>query len=400
MKKVETPAWLKTSALLLLIAQNVSLVLTMKVSMGNGAAPYIVTVAVLLTELLKLCICLVVIYFYIQKPFDWGSVWSAEGLKMAVPALLYVVQNNMLYFALSRLEPAVFQITYQLKIATTAMFSVLMLKRTLSRAQWVGVGLLLPGVCLVQLSRLSGAAVVEPSVAAVLLAPAAAGGSGSSNSSSSSAGGVGGGADGSGFHTWDHVHHSSNHPLATAGHQPDQAVSFIEQIIGFVAVLLSCVTSGFAGVYFEKVLKSAQSLSLWERNIQLAVYSIVIASISVVTKDLGRVMDEGPLVGMSVSSWVVVLLQAAGGLVIAVVVRYTDNIAKAFATSVSVIISCTLSIFFFNFHPPLIFFLGASLVGLAVRFYSAKEKDWLVHFILVQMLGWKEINGTQFVLPK
>ena len=374
----ETPTWFKSFALLLLIAQNVSLVLTMKVSMGDGATPYIVTVAVFMTELLKLVICVVVIYVYQGKTFNWMSISQVEGLKMAVPALLYVVQNNLLFFAVSRLEPAVFQITYQLKIATTALFSVIMLKRTLTRAQWAGVGLLLPGVCLVQLSRLSSAENDDVIVPVLINANV--------NSTSSNM-------------ILNNVAQISLSPGVGLGVAPlHHGVSFLGQLLGFVAVLFSCVTSGFAGVYFEKVLKSAKSLSLWERNVQLATYSILIAGASVIMKDFQRVITDGPFVGMSMSSGIVIVLQAAGGLVIAVVVRYTDNIAKAFATSVSMIISSILTIFFFDFHPPLIFFIGAGLVGMAVRFYSAKPGDWLVETVLVQMLGMASEN--KFVLPK
>ena len=377
----ETSTWFKSFALLLLIAQNVSLVLTMKVSMGDGATPYIVTVAVFMTELLKLVICVVVIYVYQGKTFNWMSISQVEGLKMAVPALLYVVQNNLLFFAVSRLEPAVFQITYQLKIATTALFSVIMLKRTLTRAQWAGVGLLLPGVCLVQLSRLSSAENDDIVVPSLVNANA----NGNATSSNMILNNV--------------VAQIDLSPGVGLGVAPiHHGVSFLGQLLGFVAVLFSCLTSGFAGVYFEKVLKSAKSLSLWERNVQLATYSILIAGASVIMKDFQRVITDGPFVGMSMSSGIVIVLQAAGGLVIAVVVRYTDNIAKAFATSVSMIISSTLTIFFFDFHPPLIFFIGAGLVGMAVRFYSAKPGDWLVETVLVQMLGMASEN--KFVLPK
>ena len=121
MAKNEVSSAFKSAALLLLVAQNVSLVLTMKASMGDGAVPYITTVTVFLTELLKLFICIIVVYVYQGKTFNWMSITQVEGLKMAVPAFLYVVQNNLIFFALSRLEPAVFQITYQLKIATTAI---------------------------------------------------------------------------------------------------------------------------------------------------------------------------------------------------------------------------------------------------------------------------------------
>lgn len=59
------------------------------------------------------------------------DVWEkpTDLLKMAVPACLYVLQNNLNYIAVSNLDGPTFQLLYQLKILTTALFSVLMLKR-------------------------------------------------------------------------------------------------------------------------------------------------------------------------------------------------------------------------------------------------------------------------------
>jgi len=42
------------------------------------------------------------------------------------------------------------QVTYQLKILTTALFSVTMLRKTLSRVQWMSLLLLFVGVAVVQ----------------------------------------------------------------------------------------------------------------------------------------------------------------------------------------------------------------------------------------------------------
>ncbi|CAF4718558.1 unnamed protein product, partial [Rotaria magnacalcarata] len=41
--------------------------------------------------------------------------------------------------------------------------------------------------------------------------------------------------------------------------------TWLQQAIGFGAVLLASVTSGFSGVYFEKILKTG-STSVWVRN--------------------------------------------------------------------------------------------------------------------------------------
>ena len=66
----------------------------------------------------------------------------------------------------------------------------------------------------------------------------------------------------------------------------------------------------------------------------------------------------------------VVVVQGAGGLLVAVVVKYADNILKGFATSVSIILSSVLSVYLFDVSLSLVFLLGALLVSLAVVVYG------------------------------
>ena len=67
----------------------------------------------------------------------------------------------------------------------------------------------------------------------------------------------------------------------------------------------------------------------------------------------------------------VVLLQAAGGLLVALVVKYADNIQKGFATSISILISGVVSYFMFNLVVNQQWLMGACCVFYAVFLYSS-----------------------------
>merc|ERR1719506_1380024 len=80
-----------------------------------------------------------------------------EALRVFVPAACFTLQNNILYVALSNLEPLVFQITYQIKTLLTALLSVRLLGRSFSRCQWISQAALTVGVALAQLDNASPA---------------------------------------------------------------------------------------------------------------------------------------------------------------------------------------------------------------------------------------------------
>ena len=61
--------------------------------------------------------------------------------------------------------------------------------------------------------------------------------------------------------------------------------------IGFVAVLFSCISSGFAGVYFEKILKGSTT-SLWLRNIQLGLFASFLSFATMMFKDGAHVQQH------------------------------------------------------------------------------------------------------------
>lgn len=114
---------IKYISLVFLVAQNTAVVLTMHYSRlvtGDGGKIYLVSTAVVLTELMKFVISMSMI-FYISN-FDVQKtgkllyleiiVKGHETVKLSVPSVLYTIQNNLVYVALSHLDAATFQVNY------------------------------------------------------------------------------------------------------------------------------------------------------------------------------------------------------------------------------------------------------------------------------------------------
>lgn len=124
---------------------------------------YLTSTAVFMNEVIKLTVCLTFALYDISRTISPSSpatslfsgvtsaVFTGDSWKLAIPASLYVLQNSLQYIAISNLESATFQVTYQFKILPTAIFSVLLLKRTLLPRQWLALALLMVGVAIVQI---------------------------------------------------------------------------------------------------------------------------------------------------------------------------------------------------------------------------------------------------------
>ena len=289
----------------ILVVQTTALVLLLKL-----AGSYNISIAILLSECSKLIISLLI--HFIQTPDMnlknlYSSLFGQDSsfTSVIVLALLYFAQNNLLFFAIAHLDAATYQVTAQLKILTTALFSALMLNRRFSTMQWLSLILLTVGMVLIQLPSFSSA---------------------SSNS-----------------------------------------------LNGFLAVIAACISSGFAGVWFEKMLKETK-VSLWIRNIQLSLFSIIPALVlSFSTSSLDGLFNLNKRV------LAIIFMQSVGGLLVSYVIKYTDNIIKSFAGSISIILTCICSVYFFDFKITSIFLTGFLLVILAstmyAYFWNADSKD-------------------------
>ncbi|ORY05521.1 nucleotide-sugar transporter [Basidiobolus meristosporus CBS 931.73] len=317
----------KYLSLCTLVVQNSALVLLLRYSrivQQPGQPLYIASTVVFFAEIMKFLVCL---YFLYKESGKWSIFVSTvnEELienfsdinKMVIPSGLYAIQNNLLFVALSNLEAATFQITYQMKILSTALFSVILLGKRLSRNKWVSLVLLMVGVILVQLPASKG--------------------------------------------------------VTSTTDEETSLVNGQNPFIGLIAVIAACLSSGFAGCYFEKMLKR-NSTSMWVRNIQLGIPGTLFSLIAMMFNDGQAIASQGFFQGYDLLTWVVVVNQALGGLLVAVVVKYADNILKGFATSLSIIISSVISFYLFNFHPSPQFALGALIVITSTFMYGRPER--------------------------
>lgn len=143
-------------------------------------------------------------------------------------------------------------------------------------------------------------------------------------------------------------------------------------LFGFACVCIACCLSGFAGVYFELLLKSTKK-SVVMRNIQLSVYGIVAGILQVFIQDKTLVLHKGFFHGYDSAVWVMIFVQSLGGLLVAVVVRYADNILKNFATSVALLLTLLLSIVIFNTNPTIYLVMGNVVVIISTVYYNFLE---------------------------
>jgi len=206
-----------------------------------------------------------------------------------------------------------------MKILTTAAFSVLLLRRKLSSGQWLALLFLAIGVGVVQIQA-GTARVTSTNVVS------------------------------------------------------DIDVYTMNALKGFVAVAAACFTSGLAGVYFEMVLKNSQT-DLWVRNVQLSLFSLLPALAPVLFAHASSVrLGAGWLSvvfrNFGAWAWATVAVQVLGGLITAMVIKYSDNILKGFATSLSIVISFLASVVLFDFKITFTFILGSVIVLIATWLYS------------------------------
>lgn len=199
--------------------------------------------------------------------------------KMGILALIYGAMNILSFVSLRNISAGIFTIFAQLKILTTAVCSSVILGRSYSSTKWRALISLMLGVLLFS----------EP--------------------------------------IWNNADMSKN---------PEGGNVFL----GTSAVLIEVSLSGFASIYFEKVIKTdPEQMGIWERNYQLAFTSIPVY-IGFMLYDRGGESGFGG--GWSITAAMLSFLGAAGGLLVALSIKHGDSILKTLATTGAIVFSAIL----------------------------------------------------------
>lgn len=214
--------------------------------------------------------------------------------RMAVPAVVYLVVNLISYPALARINASVFTAISQLKVLATAFFAVVMLGTPISGRKWRTLVLMVLGVTLVSVESAPGG-------------------------------------------------HADDAERGDRGG--------VDYAVGIACAATQTMLSGFGSIYFEMVLKrgggggggGGEGFSVWDRNIQLALYSIAIYA------PMAWVETGGDLLaGWTPLVWGIACLHAAGGILVALSVLYTSSVTKTVAVCASLVLTTVLGNAFFD----------------------------------------------------
>ena len=242
--------------------------------------------------------------------------------RMAVPALVYLVVNLISYPALERINASVFTAISQLKVLATAFFTVVMLGTPVSLRKWRTLTVMVLGVTLVSWES----------------AP-----------------------------TTTRVDGGSGRTGVTA-----------DYLFGVACAGAQTMLSGFGSIYFELVLKRGVGprdaateasvveprFSVWDRNVQLALWSTAIYLPAAWLETGGDVLR-----GWTPLVWAIALLHASGGVLVALSVLYSSSVTKTVAVCASLVLTAGLGNTFFGapLNGPIA--LGCGVVILSVFAY-------------------------------
>ncbi|XP_068186119.1 UDP-sugar transporter protein SLC35A5 [Antennarius striatus] len=347
----------------------------------------------LLAETLKLFFCLVMSVRVIVRERrscceELGCSSSSSfltSLKWAVPAFLYFLDNIIIFYVMTYLQPAMAVLFSNFVILITAILFRVVLKRQLSWVQWAALVVLF--LAIVSLTTGTGSkqsAIAVPGLHSNPLSTP-------SNSCI--------------FYTelmeqMKNNSASGSWQLSMPGQAwRDKIVGKLRSLgVGHLLILIQCFISAMANIYNEKILKEGDQLteSIFIQNSKLYAFGVVFngLTLGLGSEARGLTVHCGLLHGHNIYSLALVLVTAALGLSVAFILKFRDNMFHVMTGQITTVLVTAMSLFLFDFRPSLQFFLQAPMVLLAIFIYNAsrpKDPEYSLH-----QENLRVINGEVF----
>jgi len=307
------------------------------------------TVIVVLAELVKLVTTL--IRAKCNPPSF--SLQSLRGsLRFLLPSVLYAMNNNIYYFGLTLVPPPIWLMLCSIRTVVTATIYKFVLKRHITLLQFLGAALIVISIAIAKtpdiLQIIKHSTVDDETVRASLV---------------------------------NNQNDTTNNHDSNANDTGGDTVNAIPMAAILLALVASCNSVG-SSVYTEQLFKNqVKGESFLDQQFWLYAYGAVVASI---VHFISRPTYTIPILIQDLQTTnpnilfilvIAVLFASLGGIVVASILKYLDNIVKEYTGSVANILTAVISSFMFpdkfKFTPFIIMSMSSLLSG--IYLYETKK---------------------------
>ncbi|EDV32214.1 uncharacterized protein Dana_GF15719 [Drosophila ananassae] len=306
---------------------------------SNNSYSYNTVTVVLLTEVFKLIVstCLYCRENTLRALVrDVHKDRNVLGLYM-VPAFLYCLYNNLAFVNLATFDPTTYYLLLQLRVVVTGILFQIIFKKYLSQQQWISLILLTLGCMLKQINFGSFYS--------------------DANDDSESAA----------------IQHPLNNTAVDHPQVHGKNMSGFDFSLSAVFILAQTICSCLAGVYNEYLLKDkGADVNIFVQNVFMYLDSIVCnAVILLIRGELLDAFSPHNLASiMRFSVLIIIVNNAAIGIVTSFFLKYMNSILKTFASALELLFTAVLCYFLFSIPIYMNTALAIAVVSYAIYLYT------------------------------